>query len=242
MMKFFVSLVVLASSLESSFAANLIERDGRYEVNWTTGKVRFYGVGKLAAGDDSYRAAEQRAWSDGLRAAELDLPKIMAGRLGGVDQTSADRLTKLSGSTSSVNTTYFGDERVKVLLETPMQKLAAQLAGSTAQVNAPQAATAEPVVIQLPKGSKPTAFVKVIDEQGKELVSPKQLASSAQNGSPMAKWFKSKVDSDSSVNPSNSKVISAASTERGVIRVQASEWKPGYTAALTSGAAAFVVE
>jgi hypothetical protein len=240
-MKLLASMMIFTSLIDGAFAANLIERDGRYEVNWTTGKVRFYGVGKLESGETNYRSAEQRAWADGLRAAEKDLPKVMAERLGTSDSATVEKLSKMSAATTSVTTTYFGDERVKVLLEAPMHKVAEQLSANAAGSVATDAAP-ESVVIQLPRGTMPTAFVKVVDEQGRELVSAGGLARAVQNGRPMNKWFKSKVDGDSSVNPSNSKVISAQATQRGVIKVQSTDWKPSYASAMVSGTAAFVVQ
>jgi len=240
-MKAVLSMLILFGLALPSTAANLIERDGRYEVNWTTGKVRFYGVGKIAEGDENLRAAEQRAWGDGLRAAEMHLPKVMSGRLGVVDRTSADKLSKLAAATVSGSTTYFGDNRVKVLLEAPLQKVTPQLT-SSASTAASNEATAESLVIKLPKGTKPAAFVRVVDENGKELVNGNHMANTVNNGGAMTKWFKSKIDGDAGLATNNSAVISGNSNERGVIRVNGSEWKPTYAAAVISGSAAFVVE
>ena len=41
----------------SAFAAPYVERDGRYEINWSTGKVRFYGVAKPEADEGDFRSA-----------------------------------------------------------------------------------------------------------------------------------------------------------------------------------------
>ena len=68
-----------------------------------------------------------------------------------------------------------------------------------------------------------------------------QLASSVHGGNPLSKWFKSKAD-EAGFNSESSNVISATSNERGVIRVKASDWKPSYASAVSTGAAAFVVE
>jgi hypothetical protein len=241
MIKSALSMLILAAVADYSLAATLIERDGRYEVNWTTGKVRFYGVGTIHDGDENFRAAEQRAWADGLRAAEMHLPKVMSGRLGFVDRTSADTVSKLAAATVSVSTSYFGDRRVKVLLEAPLQKVTPQLTTATSPATL-SGGNAEPVVIRLAKGAKPAAFVRIVDDQGKELVNGNHLASSVHNGGTMPRWFRSKIDGDAALAPDKLSVISGTSTERGVIKVNASDWKPAFAVAVATGAASFVVE
>jgi hypothetical protein len=239
MLKSIFGLLVCMTCFHEAYSANLVERDGRYEVNWSTGKIRFYGVGKVAADDSNYRSAEQRAWADGLKAAESDLPVVMKGKLGTRDLVSLDKLSKLMAATTSVSTTYFGDERVKVLLEAPIEKVSEQLVGGSPAGSANTSNSSESLVFKLPKGAKPSVVVKIVDEQGHELLPAGQLAASIQKGGPVPRWFRTAAE------PSASKPITevtATSLERGVVKVAAGQWKPTYAAAIINGSAAFVVE
>jgi hypothetical protein len=238
----FVALgVVGAGYSRSLLAATYVERDGQYEINWSTGKIRFYGVGKFEAAEGSLRAAEQRAWADGLRAAEQNIPILMSSRLGGAEKINGAKLSKLATDTASVSTTYFGDDRVKVMLEAPIQKIAPQLT-STTTASGPVGAPGPGVVIKLGKGAKPSAFVRIVDENGREMVSTNALVAAAQTGAPSIKWFKSEAGPVDGLSAAEAPVISGTSDERGVVRVSSSEWKPIYEAAVTSGAVAFVVK
>lgn len=236
-----LSLLAVLGFATQTLAASYVERDGRYEINWSTGKVRFYGVGKIADGDQNYRAAEQRAWADGLKAAEAHFPKVFAGRLGAVDKTSIDKLSKLSAATVSVSTTYFGDSRVKVLLEAPIQKVTPQLVSATPS-GSPMMGESKGLIIKLPKGAKPFAFVKVLDEHGREMVSSKELMNQAHLGAPMVKWYRNSIDSGAGAPAADAPAITGTMPEAGVVRVSSADWKPTYAAAMTRGAAAFLVQ
>jgi hypothetical protein len=223
-------------------AEQFIERESRYEINWSTGKVRFYGVGKLDEGEDSLRAAEQRAWADGLKSAEKNIPILLSSRLGAVEQSNPEKLSKLAAATVSVATTYFADSRVKVQLEAPIQKITPQLVNTQANPGNSRVAASTGLVIKLPKGAKPTAFARIVDEHGREMVSAKDVASAAQAGAPLVRWFKNDVASGDSAATADSPVITGTSDSRGVIKIAASDWKPAYGAVFVSGAAAVVVK
>lgn len=237
-----VGALVLMTCSGAAFAEQFIERESRYEINWSTGKVRFYGVGKLDEGEHSLRAAEQRAWADGLKSAEKNIPILLSSRLGSVEQNSPEKLSKLATATISVATTYFADSRVKVQLEAPIQKITPQLVNTQAQPGSSSAVASAGLVIRLPKGSKPTAFSRVVDENGREMVSAKTVAASVQAGAPLVRWFKNDVASGDPAAKADSPVITGTSDSRGVIKVASSEWKPAYEAAFVSGAATVVVK
>ena len=243
-MRSLLGALMLMSVSGLAFAEQFIERESRYEINWTTGKVRFYGVGKLDEGEDSLRAAEQRAWADGLRSAEKNIPILLSSRLGSVDQSNPEKLSKLAASTVSFATTYFADNRVKVQLEAPIQKITPQLVNTQAAPVALSAASPSSagLVIKLAKGAKPTAFSQVIDEHGREMVSAKALAAAVHSGAPLVRWFRNDIAAGDLALSADSPVISGTSERRGVIKVASSEWKPAYGAAFASGRAAVVVK
>jgi hypothetical protein len=235
-----ISLVACVYSHPLS-AAPFLERDGQYEINWTTGKIRFYGVAKMEASEDSLRPAEQRAWADGLRLAEHNIPILMSSRLGGAKRINTEKISKLATDTNSVNTTYFGDTRVKVILETSIQKMTPQLLSPVAALPAVSGAGGG-LVIKLPKGVKPAAFVSILDEHGREMVSANLGVGAAQGGASMVKWFKTEVGAAEGRSIAQAPVISGTSTERGVIRINSMDWKADYAQSIAQGNAAIVIQ
>jgi hypothetical protein len=244
-MKRTTSLILATASILSAtggVAAPLIERDGRYELNWTTGKVRFYGVGQASQGDENYRSAEQAAWADGLKAAEKYMPTVMANRVGPMERLKVEKLSKLAQSTISISTTYFGDQRVKVLLEAPMQKMTSQLVASSEQA-ASLASDAQSLIVNLPKGARPVAFLRVIDEHGRDMLTPAEMIAAAHAGAPLSRWYRHEAPIvEKNAQGQEPSVISAVMAQKGIIRVQSSEWKPAFAKSIVQGRTAFIVD
>jgi hypothetical protein len=212
-----------------AIAGNLVERDGAYEINWSSGKIRFYGVGKLREGEKNLRAAEQRAWADGLKIAEKNIPLIMSSRLGVAPQNASDQLSKLAQSTTSVSTTYFGDQRIKVILESPIAPVIPQLLGDASM----RPVTGEPVgfILKATGTVKPSAALRIVDEKGNDIASI-----------PVPRWFKGRATPGEIGLSADAPVISGTMTGQGVLRVSSSEWRNGYAAAMANGKAAVFVQ
>lgn len=211
-----------------AFAGQLVEKDGPFEINWSSGKVRFYGVGKLHEGEDSMRGAEQRAWADALQRAEKYLAKLMAPRLGLAPVNASNQLAKLAPVTTSVSTTYFGDKRIKVVLETPLLSILPQLLGDTS-VTVP---SGDPVgfIVKISGDTKPTAALKVIDEGGREI-----------SKIPSPKWFKGETSAAQMGLSADSPVVQGTMVKPGVLKVEAADWRSGYEAAVANGKAAIIL-
>jgi len=223
------TLVMFCLMVPSAFSANLVERVGAYEINWTSGKIRFYGVGKLADGEQNLRAAEQRAWADGLKLAEKNIPVLLNGRMGSSQKEAAEKVSKLAQLTTSVSTTYFGDHRVKVLLEAPISKVVPQIIGDS-HFSQP---SAEPVgfVLRVPSGAKPSAVLQIVDEKGHELLR-----------APSPRWFKGTAPQNESGLAADSPILSATMLSQGIMKVAASDWQAGFGSAIVGGRAAVVVQ
>ena len=221
-------------------AAALTEKDGRFEWNWSTGNVRYYGTSLSQETDGkTWRPAEQRAWSDGLAHVEQQLPAGVAKRLGTSDVQVPARFAKLLGATRSVNTTYYGDSRIKVTLETPIVAAVKQL--PVTDVTA-AAADGPFVIIKVPKNTSPSIAFSVVDESGRELVSSKQMLSSWGSGGGMPRWFKSTATApDVPVFTEKSPELKATAS-KGVLKVQSADWRPEYARLVSSGHVAVIVQ
>lgn len=223
----FITFAMFASS--SVWGAPLLDRQGPYEINWSSGKIRFYGVGKYNEGEQNMRAAEQRAWADGLKLAETNIPNLMSSRLGLQGKNSPGKLSKLAQATTSVSTTYFGDQRVKVILETPIAKVLPQLLGD-ANFN-PSAADPVGVVLKVTGPAQPAAAIQVVDEKGREL-----------SKIPAPRWYKGTVAAGEAGIASDLPVISGVMTAPGVVKLSSADWRGGYDSALTSGKAVILIQ
>lgn len=235
-----IATAVLVSLSSLAQGAALIEREGRFEWNWSTGNVRYYGTSLSDANDGkTWRPAEQRAWSDGLAHVEQQLPAVVAKRVGS-DTQVPQRFSKMLSATRSVNTTYFGDSRIKVTLETPFSAAVKQLPGVTAEGAASEAA---PVFLKVPKNTTPSIAFSVVDESGKELVSSKQMLSAIANGAAAPRWFKSSANApDVPAMTDKAGELKATSASKGVIKVHSSDWRPEYASIVASGRAAVIVQ
>ncbi len=126
--RIFLTCATLGLFSSQSQAAAIVEKTGRFEINWSTGKVRFYGTSLMDPNQsNSWRSAEQSAWSDGITYLQKNMPQTLAS--GQNASFSAAKISNPMAVTSSITTTYFGDSRVKVSLESSVPELFKQVAG-----------------------------------------------------------------------------------------------------------------
>jgi hypothetical protein len=221
-----------------SLASQLIEHTGRFDINWSSSKVRFYGSSTHEAAEESMRPAEQRAWSEGLTFASQNLRQIFYSNN---SDKNFSNLTPMSQCTTSVSTTYFGDKKIKVLLETPMSKLISDQNTNAVQKGSHQEPT-KSLVIKLPKGSKPTLMVRIVDESGLELLSETQLKGAIDSGVDMPKWYKSKLSASDNSLLHDAPQINGIQVGSNTIKVQADDWRKSFQEAFLDGSAGFLIQ
>ena len=171
---FGLSTFLLAPSVPV-FAEQVIEKGERAEVNWSSLEVRYYGEAAPAEEEkDSFKSTERRAWQDGIAAIDETLKLLSTGRIG--MHVSAPRgAATLGGSrTTSRSTTYFGDGKVRVYLQTPLQQVVNSALGEVSFRQADAAAIQKAdaytgVIIQLTQKVSPMAVYKLTDVAGEKL-------------------------------------------------------------------------
>lgn len=226
-----------------AYAAALVEKSGRFEINWSTSKMRFYGTSILdPKQEDSWRSAEQKAWSDGITYLQQNAPDALSKR-SGLSSSEAAKLTNAIAATSSVNTTYFGDSRIKVSLESSIADLFKEVIASSPKgsvVSSPSSETA--LLVKVSNKATPTAVFAVVDETGVNLVSDRDMAATAVSSSSISRWYKSRPEALGSKElPENTPELKATAVRAGVLQVAKADWKPEYAGVLASGRAAIVV-
>jgi hypothetical protein len=153
----------------------------------------------------------------------------MSSRLGVTPQNAPSQLAKLAQSTTSVSTTYFGDQRIKVILESPISNVLPQLLGQASMTPA----TGEPVsfILKASGTVRPSAALRIVDEKGRDIANI-----------PVPRWFKGKTSPGDVGLAADAPVISGTMTGQGVLSVASSDWRNGYAAAMASGKAAVLVQ
>lgn len=238
-----IAAVILSFASSQAFGAALIDREGRFEWNWSTGNVRFYGTSLSDNADGkTWRPAEQRAWSDGLSHVERQLPQILSSRIGLVSADIPQKFSKLLSATRSVNTTYYGDNRVKVTLETPLVA-AIQEIPSSPVASLPAVQDNAGIILKVPKNATPALAFSVVDESGRELVAPKQILAAMASGAKGPRWFKGSASApDAAAMPEQTTEIKVSYVSKGILKVQSSDWRPEFASLITGGRAAVVIQ
>ena len=155
------------------------------------------------------------------------------------------RLSKFGTSTISVNTTYFGDNKIKVQLEAPIVAAVVQLLppGDARALEAGTVPGSSGLVLKAKRGTVPTLFFTIVDESGRELVRGKDIMASVHAGAPLPKWYQGKLAPDESEligdNPSELRVNSSST---GVLKVNSSSWSQDFAKHIGSGRVAVIVE
>jgi hypothetical protein len=217
-------------------AAPIIEKLDRMEINWSKQRVQFYGQANpsdLAMGED-YKSLEKRAWKDGLsyiakKARDLHIaafeplefsPKSLAASA----DAAAQQVTQ---STMSINTIFYGNGGVQVVLENSLVKIfdSANLRFSQKEANVSGSTQYSGFVISLDQSTPARAFYQIIDEDSKILFDYRFIAEDAYKKNLMGRWYKNPTPSEVLESAGVQPVTIAAQVVReGVYRVSRVEW------------------
>ena len=184
--------------VEMAAAEPIVEKGERAEVNWSDLEVRYFGEATPEQQErESFKGTERRAWQDGMAAIEETLQLLGKGRIG--MHVSAPRGSASVGSAraTSRSTTYFGDGKVRVYLQSPLQQVVVAALGEVSFSEAKPLANTTSVegaytgvVIQLGKKMAPMAVYKIFDESGERLFSLEDMSESGFRQSLMGRWFR----------------------------------------------------
>lgn len=224
----------LATSFLVLFAAEaiaqpLIERDDRVEIDWAHMKLRFYGEAMIS--DDSFRSAEQKAWQDGIQYISSQL-KHLRGRHLGAPDASREQLEKnvaaqITTSTYSLNTTYYGNGKVRVQLENALTKALYPMDVGFKLLKPEETPTKNSGVVIRVKGDlRPQAVYRVVNEQGQPVYEAMDVAKEAFDKRFMGAWFQNPTPEEMRpIVGGNPSVVEAQAIGNGVIRVNQAFWQ-----------------
>lgn len=227
-------VLVACATASGAFAGQLVDTSDRMEINWSTLKIRFYGEAALSESDpEAYKSAEKKAWHDGLSYVADAVRNLNVSVNEGL-VASPDKLTEdarkaakqVSTATSSFNTTYYGDGRVRVHLESTLPK-----ALETSGIRFRQKDPSEPamtqysaIVLKADKATKPKPSYQVVDENGAVLFDVKDMAEESYRRNLMGRWFKKPTATELGEAAGKNPVQLAAVVQDGRFVVSRGEW------------------
>ncbi|MFK7822946.1 MAG: hypothetical protein AB8G05_02240 [Oligoflexales bacterium] len=229
-----ILLAVLPFSY-SVYAKPFTEKTERFEIDWGSLRIRFFGKGKPETGNQPYSEVEKKAWNEGLLAirdavAVYHKEQLLALN---VDQTLAEQSGKAAGdriasSTYSYRNKYFEDGSVVVYLENSLARALKRQDISFKQEKAPSLSGSRfsGLVIRSTKPLKPISNYKLVDETGRVLFQVTDVSKEAYEKYLMGKWFV-KPSRDELTGAVGPKPVSLPMTPKGpgVFEVQGFSWK-----------------
>jgi hypothetical protein len=184
--------LLLAMSLGLTSFANaqpVTEQIDRFELNYSTMRIRFYGEAVVDFAQKGFEGAEKIATDDGLMYALSALAKVRAHK-GLNEEASAALAEELTKTAYVYNTTYFTDGRVRVELDSSMPKaMDPGVTNFAGEDPSAQASEGSAVVININGLKAPLLQTEIRSTDGELLFSAKDVAKSAYKKQMMGRWF-----------------------------------------------------
>ena len=233
-------------------AAELVEQFDRFEINWSTLRLRYYGEAggmSQASPPQSFRELEQGAWQEGLTYASRNLPDFYQQRIHGNRQQAAAAADRVTRSTYSYNTIYFADGSVRVMLENLLPRTLGDAGANFSRTATPATDHLDRtgVIVRVKGASKPSAIYQLVGEgDGRVLFSIKDVAEEAFRQNLMGRWFRQDAKSQQLREVVGEGAIELAATfvDNGIFAVNPDEWQAavsGYEELLQASRVALIL-
>jgi hypothetical protein len=165
------------------------EQIDRFELNYSTMRIRFYGEATVDFAQKGFEGAEKVAIDEGLMYVLSALAKVRAQK-GLSEEASAAVADELTKTAYVFNTTYFTDGRVRVELDSSLPKAmdpgVADFAGEDPSA---QPSEGSAVVINVNGLKSPLVQTEIRSTDGELLYSAKDVAKSAYKKQMTGRWF-----------------------------------------------------
>lgn len=184
--------LLLAAGLGLTSTGNaqpVTEQIDRFELNYSTMRIRYYGEATVDFSEKGFEGAEKVATEDGLVYVLSALAKIRAQK-GLNEETSAAIANDLTKTSYVFNTTYFTDGRVRVELDSSLPK-ALDIGASEFASEEPKSEPSDgsAIVVQISGLKAPFWQTEIRSVDGELLYSPKDVAKSAYRKQLVGRWF-----------------------------------------------------
>jgi hypothetical protein len=184
--------LLLATGLGLTSIGNaqpVTEQIDRFELNYSTMRIRFYGEATVDFAAKGFEGAEKVAVDDGLVYVLSALAKVRAEK-GLNEEASAALASELTRSAYVYNTTYFTDGRVRVELDSSLSRaLDAGVNDFASEEPSAEPSEGSAVVVQISGLKTPLLQTEIRSTDGELLFSPKNVAKSAYRKQLSGRWF-----------------------------------------------------
>lgn len=183
----FAGLLAFVLSTQTLCAQPVVETFDRFEMNWTTMRLRYFGESALAKNFD---VAEKEATDQGLLYALANVPKIRDEK-GAPSDNAGAVANAVSKQSFAYNTVYFSNGRVRVELES---SLALALDPGRQPFNPKpfepsEGSGASPVIIEVSGLSSPALIKEVVDSSGEVAYSSGDVTPEVYRKNLTGRWF-----------------------------------------------------
>jgi hypothetical protein len=235
-------LVVLLLSTQTMMAAPVVETFDRFEMNWSTMKLRYFGE---SASGKTLEAAEKEATDQGLLYALSNLSKIRSEKGIPVDGVEGIAST-VTRQSYSYNTVYFSNGKVRVELESSLA-LALDpgrkpfLSKSVEEVDTRLGTPS--IVFEVIGIESPTLIREIYDSAGELAYSTQDVSPEAYRKFLTGRWFHPK-SSELKAFAGNEAITVKSVYQNGRVVIDKSTWEEARsraTPSLRDGRVAFVL-
>ena len=185
---YFAGLIFFTISSANLPAQPVVETFDRFEMNWSTMRLRYFGD---SASAKSLDVAEKEAIDQGLLYALANVPKIRSEKGVSVDNAN-DIAAAVSKQSYAYNTIYFSSGKVRVELESslalaldpgrqPFAPKAEEASGVTADRNS--------VVVEVSGLTSPTLIKEIYNDSGELAYNSADVSPEAYRKTLTGRWF-----------------------------------------------------
>jgi len=223
----FIILVLGPLGRSNAFGAQIIDSQGSWKLNWSTGRFEYIGAAAELQRDKSYKEVEGSIWKSARDDIAITLPSIRE-LYEGPGETGAKwskiAVARVQKNLVSKKTVYLPDGAVAVkLLAEAGDFFYAEGQSETDSPLAP-ATGCSGVVFRLATAEKPMPYYKIVDKTGNILLSLDNISKAAYAKNLMGRWFRSPSASEvQEVAGGKSMEFQAVVAARGVLRIDSPE-------------------
>ncbi|RZA15476.1 MAG: hypothetical protein EOP10_26290 [Proteobacteria bacterium] len=235
-------LAVLVFSTQQLVAQPVIETFDRFEMNWSTMKLRYFGESAVGKTLD---LAEKEATDQGLLYALANVPKIRTEK-GVPVENAGDIANAVTKQSYAYNTVYFSNGKVRVELESSLA-LALDPGRKPFTPKAVEGGESgsgnQSVVVEVSGASSPTLIKEIVDSSGELAYSSQDVSPEAYRKSLTGRWFYPN-SSELKSFAGDQAVRVKASFQNGKLVVDKAAWEEARSRAsksLADGRVAFVL-
>lgn len=192
---FIICLIFLIQYDVISIAKPIIQKSDRFEINWGTLKIQFYGkaLANKADANQAFKKASQNAWAEGINYLIQNLPTIYPNLQSSTKAMYSNLSAIMAKNTYSKNTIYYANKLVKVELETPLWPILLQhtsLNNLASSKNLELSSTTNSgIIIKISQKIMPIALYTIRNEKSELLFSIKDIYQETLKSNMLGFWF-----------------------------------------------------